>query len=134
MGDKSRGLYNKFVVERRDGSSDIGGKHYGCEYFVLDLTHDKHAAAALRAYADSCAEEYPLLAADLRLKVPAQPAEDEAVRKRHYQECWDLINAQIKTGVLQGNGCDDTAQRNGLVLATNIISAAIVREQDGKDD
>lgn len=60
-----RGLYNKFRVERMDGSSNPGGKHDGCEYFVLDLTHDKHAKAALLAYADSCNTEYPLLAQDL---------------------------------------------------------------------
>ena len=70
MGDKTRGLYEKFTVIRNDGSSDLGGKHHGCEYFVLDLTHDPHAAAALMAYAESCAADYPLLAADLRSKVP----------------------------------------------------------------
>lgn len=69
MGDKTRGLYEKFTVTRNDGSSEPGGKHHGCEYFVLDLTHDKHANAALLAYADSCAAEYPLLAADLRSKM-----------------------------------------------------------------
>ena len=72
MGDKTRGLYNKFTVTRNDGSSDPGGKHFGCEYFVLDLTHDKHAAAALRAYAESCAAEYPLLAADLLAGIEAR--------------------------------------------------------------
>jgi hypothetical protein len=65
MGDKTRGLYNKFTVTRTDGTSAPGGKHDGCEYFVLDLTHDKHAAAAIKAYANSCRAEYPLLAADL---------------------------------------------------------------------
>lgn len=69
MGDKTRGLYEKFTVLRNDGSSYPGGKHHSCEYFVLDLTHDKHAAAALMAYADSCADDYPMLAADLRRKV-----------------------------------------------------------------
>lgn len=69
MGDNTRGLYNKFDVRRTDGGSEPGGRHHGCEYFVLDLTHDKHAEAALRAYADSCAVEYPLLAADLRFKL-----------------------------------------------------------------
>lgn len=69
MGDKNRGLYEKFTVTRNDGSSEPSGKHHGCEYFVLDLMHDKHAAAALRAYADSCVDEYPLLAADLRHKL-----------------------------------------------------------------
>lgn len=66
MGDKTRGLYGKFRVDRVDGRSDIGEKHYGCEYFVLDLTHDRHALSALTAYANSCEAEYPLLAEDLR--------------------------------------------------------------------
>ncbi len=77
MGDRSRGLYGKFFIERTDGKSAVGEKHDGCDYFVLDLTHDKHAAAALRAYADSCAEEYPLLAADLRAKL-ASPNSNSA--------------------------------------------------------
>ncbi len=62
-----RGLYDKFRrIERTDGKSAPGEKHDGCEYFVLDLTHDVHAKAALLAYADSCESEYPKLAADLR--------------------------------------------------------------------
>ena len=66
MGDPAKGIYDKFRVERRDGSDAPGGKHDGCVYFVLDLIHDKHAFPALLAYADSCEAEYPLLAADLR--------------------------------------------------------------------
>jgi hypothetical protein len=66
MGDPTRGLYCKFTVERRDGQSAPDRKHDGCVYFVLDLTHDKYAGAALRAYADACEAEYPLLAEDLR--------------------------------------------------------------------
>jgi len=65
MDDRSRGLYDKFHIERMDGSSEPGGKHEDCEYFVLDLTHDPHALPALKAYADSCRVDYPLLAADL---------------------------------------------------------------------
>lgn len=71
MGDKTRGIYNKFLVRRRDGKDAPGEKHDGCEYFVLDLTHDRHATAALAAYADSCRDEYPLLAKDLDLKIAA---------------------------------------------------------------
>lgn len=56
MGDKTKGLYGKFIVQRTDGSDQHGGKHHGCEYFVLDLSHDKHAYMALRAYANSCRE------------------------------------------------------------------------------
>ena len=63
--DKQRGLYEKFRVLRVDGRSAIGERHENCEYFVLDLTHDSHALPAIRAYARSCAAEYPLLAEDL---------------------------------------------------------------------
>lgn len=65
MGDPKRGLYEKFHIERMDGKHDPGEKHERCEYFVLDLEHDRHAVPALRAYAESCREEYPLLARDL---------------------------------------------------------------------
>ena len=41
-------------------------------------------------------------------------------------KCWNEINVAIKAGPLQGNGCDDTAQRNGLVLASNIIMRGIL--------
>lgn len=68
MGNKSVGLYNKFIVTRTDGRSDFGKKHHGCEYFVLDLDHDPHAKAALLAYATSCRGNYPLLADDLIAK------------------------------------------------------------------
>lgn len=63
--DRHRGVYGKYDVKRTDGSSERGGKHDGCSYFVLDIRHDEFAAAALRAYADACSERYPYLAADL---------------------------------------------------------------------
>lgn len=69
MGDRSRGLFGKFRVTRSDGKSAPGEKHDGCDYFVLDLTHDPHAQAALIAYAQSCRKEFPMLADDLMLKV-----------------------------------------------------------------
>lgn len=59
-------LYHKFNVTRTDGTDALGGKHHGDQYFVLNSTSDRHAIPALRAYADSCATEYPALAADLR--------------------------------------------------------------------
>lgn len=65
MSDRNKGLYNKFKVERTDGKSAPGEKHHGCEYFVLDLTHDPYALAAIRAYAEECRKEYPFLADDL---------------------------------------------------------------------
>lgn len=86
MGDRSRGLYHKFEkITRTDGTSGPGRKHDGCDYFILDLTHDPHAAPALLAYIDSCRPDYPMLADDLLRKIirgqvaepavpPAQPA------------------------------------------------------------
>lgn len=69
MSDQSKGLYQKFIVERADGSSAPGCRHEHCTYFVLDLDHDKFALPALRAYADACADEYGVLAADLCLLI-----------------------------------------------------------------
>jgi hypothetical protein len=62
------GLYSKFIVNRTDGRDAPGEKHFGCDYFVLDLTHDNHAISAILAYADSCANSHPVLASDLKAK------------------------------------------------------------------
>jgi hypothetical protein len=64
--DRRSGIYDKFIVERRNGTSAPGKKHDGCSYFVLDATHDPYSRAALLAYADSCDEQFPFLAIDLR--------------------------------------------------------------------
>ena len=69
MDNTARGLYRKYFVERTDGSSEAGKKHHDCEYFVLDMHHDKHAISALRAYILSCRKEYPALAENLSDKV-----------------------------------------------------------------
>ena len=71
MGNRNRGLYGKFIVKRADGTHRPGEKHDGCDYFVLDLTHDPFAVEALAAYASACGREYPLLARDLRAKLQA---------------------------------------------------------------
>ena len=63
--DEGRGLYTKYRVQRRLNPE----KHRDCEYFVLDLHHDKFSIAALQAYADECEGEFPLLARDLRNKL-----------------------------------------------------------------
>lgn len=72
--DTGQGLFQKFEVRRTDGSSEPGGKHEGCEYFVLDTDHDEFAGAALAAYANACQATHPLLARDLRERyhLPAQ--------------------------------------------------------------
>lgn len=69
MEDKTKlGLFNKYNVTRADGTDAPGGKHHGCEYFVLDITHDPFALPAMKAYADACEKQYPKLARDLRGK------------------------------------------------------------------
>jgi hypothetical protein len=65
MSDRTRGLFEKFIVRRTDGTSEVGKKHDGCEYFVLDMTHDPYAKAAAQAYVEACRADYPLLAADM---------------------------------------------------------------------
>lgn len=95
MGDKTRGLFHKFNIERTDGTSGPGGKHDGCDYFVLDLTHDKHAPAAIRAYAGSCREEYPLLAADLDAKFPSSPLPSDKLMRlvRKWRHTFETVTA-----------------------------------------
>ena len=70
---EQQGIFRKFVVQRVDGSDQPGGKHHGCEYFVLDMVHDKHAADALRAYAESCRHSHPELSTDLIARFGTQP-------------------------------------------------------------
>ena len=66
MGDRERGLYGKFIINRTDGTDKEGSKHHNCAYFVLDLTHDPHAIPALEAYRKSCLKDnYYALAEDL---------------------------------------------------------------------
>jgi hypothetical protein len=69
VSKQTTGLYHKFNIERTDGESAAGKKHDGCDYFVLDLTHDPFAMPALLVYAKACREMYPLLAADLDAKI-----------------------------------------------------------------
>jgi len=43
------------------------------------------------------------------------------IRRDERKRIWDELNKHIKTGHLKGNGLDKMAERNGLILATNII-------------
>lgn len=56
------GLYDKFDVQPTDPAKRA--KHADCDYFTLDLTHDKAARAAVQAYIG--ATEDAQLAADLQ--------------------------------------------------------------------
>ncbi len=58
-------IYDKFDVTRTDGNDGPGSKHDGCDYFVLDVTHDPYALPALKAYAAACAGTHPTLSLNL---------------------------------------------------------------------
>jgi len=72
LSNEEQGLYRKFHIYRADGSSALGQKHDGCEYFVLDLTHDPYALETLAYYAKACKETHPFLYSDLMTKVRAE--------------------------------------------------------------
>lgn len=134
MGDTTRGLYNKFRIERVDGSSAPGGKHEGCQYFVLDLNHDPHALPALLAYAESCRNDYPMLTEDLtnliemlqKYPVSSNRKENltEALQKER-QRVQDLLRIYeaIPTGALaaimmrHSLACAERAAASGDVIA-----------------
>lgn len=68
------GLYQKFNVARTDNSHLPGGKHFGCQYFVLDLTHDPGAVPAMRAYVLWAREnDYHQLADDIEAAIGDSP-------------------------------------------------------------
>lgn len=69
---RDSGIYDKFLVERTDGRSSPGEKHYRCDYFVLDWEHDPFAVPAARAYAKACADQFPQLAKELRARATAE--------------------------------------------------------------
>jgi hypothetical protein len=71
MENNNQGLFHKYDIKRTDGKDLPGEKHQDCEYFVLDLTHDKHAAYALMIYALSCKRENPVLSRELLKKANA---------------------------------------------------------------
>jgi hypothetical protein len=100
---EKQGLFRKFEVLRVDGSDQPGGKHHGCEYFVLDVDHDPHAGAALAAYADACKDTHPVLSAELaarfQLAAPAPVAQQRpAVSQERIREVFQMYG----TGRLDG--------------------------------
>lgn len=75
--DTKRGLYRKYEVTRLN---DPDGTHANCEYYVLDLAHDKFAVDALEAYAAACRDEFPALSRDLYAKLKTVRAHVPAVK------------------------------------------------------
>jgi hypothetical protein len=80
MRRKDVGLFHKFDVTRVDGESAPGKKHEGCDYFVLDITHDPFAIPALKAYAAACKDVYPVLAKDIKTEIKVKNAKLKAGR------------------------------------------------------
>lgn len=46
-------------------------------------------------------------------------------------ECWEAINEKIQHGTLTGTGADKTAERNGLILAANVIAEMRIKAAEG---
>ncbi len=76
VSNQQLGIIDKYNVSRRDGRDSESGDRAGARYFVLDTTFDCHALPAIAAYAQSCEQAYPLLAADLRAIAAKQVATD----------------------------------------------------------
>jgi hypothetical protein len=51
-----------------------------------------------------------------------------AVEKER-KDAWEAVNALIVPGDIGGNGTDPSAQRGGIVLATNVLMDRIERGQ-----
>lgn len=91
---EEQGVFRKFVVRRVDGSDQPGGRHHGCEYFVLDVVHDQHAKAALAAYAESCKDSHPALSKDMKERYELHGhGIIEAVQIEYYKRGWKECEA-----------------------------------------
>lgn len=61
MSDNEQGLYGKYILSKKSGNPiDPNAR-----YFVLRYDEDPHARVALKAYAESCEKDNPLLSNDL---------------------------------------------------------------------
>lgn len=104
-----QGLYRKFDVRRTDGSDATGEKHDGCEYFVLDLTHDPHAIPALCAYAQACASTHPRLSADILARyqtVAIAALSQPAPAAQNVPEGWEITSMTFLADALEKRGDD----------------------------
>lgn len=104
--DDARGIHRKYDIKRTDGSSEPGGKHAECSYFVLDLVHDPFAAPALRAYAAACRGTHPDLSRDLENILSTWPCGCRSVG-----ECFHYGPAtpsEAAAEIMSRNGADET--------------------------
>jgi hypothetical protein len=113
--DAARGWYRKYEVTRLN---DAAGKHTDCEYFVLDLVHDAHAPAALRAYAESCATTHPQLSKELAQRFGLRTGE-----ARPGVDQLDLAEAHIRAALAYTEG--RLVAKSACITATNDLNAAL---------
>ncbi|MBM9615241.1 hypothetical protein JWJ90_13225 [Desulfobulbus rhabdoformis] len=105
VDQKKIGMYKKYVVTRVDGQSAPGKKHHDCDFFVLDLTHDIHAIPAIRAYAESCKDEYPELANDLTSFADGSNGSMASEYSMAHQLKEAFLNHQLVESTKHGKGC-----------------------------
>jgi hypothetical protein len=99
---QEQGIEHNYHVKRVDGRDAPGEKHEKCFKFVLDVEHDPFAKKALAAYADACAKEFPLLAADIRAKIGGEAAQSEVydpIRDEKKPMSVDEWRAQVRGAV-----------------------------------
>jgi hypothetical protein len=100
---EAQGAFQKFLVQRVDGSDLPGGKHYGCFNFVLDLSHDPHAIPAIQAYAASCAATHPQLAQELVDRFGAAEQAFNAVLEAQAAAIEGFVMAVVDCGFQQAD-------------------------------
>ncbi|RQO38646.1 hypothetical protein DBR37_01765 [Herminiimonas sp. KBW02] len=137
---EAQGLFRKFDVSRVDGSDAPGGKHYGCEYFVLDVDHDPHAPAALRAYGEACRDTHPQLSAELMARHSTnQPVQAKALTdERAAFEQW-CVRKGYNTNKWHGDGsvyvdgytlsCWEAWQARALLASQPSVTGAYVGDR-----
>lgn len=92
--DRQLGLYRKYDLFRVSGDGERLSLVTD-PFFVLRYTTDPHAAVALRAYADSCEAEYPVLAAELRNSLGIRRC--DCGNENHPSWCEDTCASQLTT-------------------------------------
>lgn len=113
-------MFEKFRVQRTDGSDAPGGKHHGCKYFVIDLDHDQYARAAMRAYAAACRATHPLLADDIEAEWGK--ADGASVDAATFREAMGAVQAVHQQG--RAAGIEEAAK---LIEPMNEAVAETVR-------
>ncbi len=134
LTDRAQGVFRKFNVTRTDGSSEPGGKHHGCSYFVLDVDHDPCAAPALKAYADAVEATHPVLAADMRDRYglaaahAQQPAALTDAQRERAASLLDGFDSLIATAEMNGDGYGEGYAKAMRAMFCELLDAAGIPE------